>query len=97
MARKKQETMGQKLLNKKAVNSPSLFIQFVTLVALLFALISSIFVQEFNVVVKFLVSAVLIILGYNNHTIFKRKGFTFLYVLVGFAFLIMTVIGIYGS
>lgn len=97
MAKKKEKTVAEKLRNNEPVNQLNLFIQFVILVTLLFTSISSIFVKEFNVVVRVLVSFMLILLGYNNYTIFKRKGFTLLYLLAGFIFLVMAVLEVYGS
>lgn len=97
MAKKKEKTVAEKLLNNEPVNQLNLFIQFVALVALVFASISSIFVKEFEVIVKVLISFVLLILGYNNYVIFKRKGFTIIYLVAGFTFLVMAVLQIYGS
>lgn len=94
---KKEKTVAQKLLNNEPVNQLNLFIQFIILIALIFATVSSIFVKEFSVVVMALISFMLILLGYNNYVIFKRKYFTVLYVLAGFAFLIMAVLEVYGS
>lgn len=97
MDKSKEKTVAEKLLNNESVNQLNFFIQFVILVALLVMSISSIFVKEFGVVVKALVSFMLILLGYNNYVIFKRKGFTLLYLLVGLSFLVMAILEVYGS
>lgn len=97
MTKVKEKTVAEKLRNNEPVNQLNIFIQFVILIALIFASISSLFVKEFGIVVKALVAFMLIALGYNNYIIFKRKGFTLLYLVAGFSFLLMAVLEIYGS
>ena len=97
MGKKKEKTVMGKLLNKEPVDQINLFLQSILLVLLLLFVIMSIFVQEFSGTVKILMSMLLFVMAYNNITIFKRKGFGILYILVAIYFMIAAVLEAYGS
>lgn len=97
MTKTKKRTVMQKLLEKEAVNNTSLFVQVIVLVLLVILSISSIFVKEFAVSVKALLAILLLTMAYNNYFIFKRKGFTLIYSLVGLFFMVVAVLEAYGQ
>lgn len=97
MTKEKKRTVMQKLLDKGAVNNTSVFVQAIVLVLLVIVSISSIFVKEFAVSVKALLAMLLLTMAYNNYFIFKRKGFTVIYSLVGIFFMVVAVLEAYGQ
>ncbi len=90
---KENRTVFEKLKGKESIYSLGLFIQFVLLIALIILVVCTLFVPEFKMALQVLVVLLLFTMGYNNHTIFKRKGFTLLYIIAGFAFLFTTIMG----
>ena len=97
MTKEKKRTVMQKLLEKEAVNNTSLFVQAIVLVLLVIVSISSLFVQEFAVSVKALLAILLLTMAYNNYFIFRRKGFTLIYSLVGLFFMVTAILEAYGQ
>jgi len=96
MSKKKNQTISEKLLNKEPIDQINVFMQVIILFLLLIFIISSLFVQEVSGVVKMLLSLTLLIMGYNNMVIFKRKGFSILYFIIGIYFMIVAVLEAYG-
>ncbi len=90
---KEKQTVFERLVRKKSINSLGIFVQFVLLVALSIIMVSTLFVSEFQIIAKILLVLLLFTMGYNNHKTFKRKGFTVFYVATGFAFLFTIVFG----
>lgn len=90
---KENKTVFEKLKGKESIDSLGLFIQFVLLIVLIILAVCTLFVSEFRVSLQVLVVLLLFTMGYNNHTIFKRKGFTLLYIAAGFAFLFTIIMG----
>ncbi len=90
---KQNKTVFERLKGKEAIYSLGLFIQFVLLIAMIILAICTLFVPEFKVALQVLVVLLLFTMGYNNHTVFKRKGFTLLYIIAGFAFLFTIIMG----
>ncbi len=84
---KEKQTVFEKLRRKERVYSLGLFIQFVLLIAMMILAICTLFVYEFKMTLQILIVLLLLTMGYNNHTIFKRKGFTLLYIGAGIAYL----------
>lgn len=85
---KENMTVFQKLIANEPIKSVSLFVQFVLLIAMIIVAVCTLFIYEFNFVLQSLVVLLLFTMAYNNYKIFKRKGFTILYVLAGIAFLL---------
>lgn len=90
---KENKTVFERLKGKESIYSLGLFIQFLLLIALIILAVCTLFVSEFKIALQVLVVLLLFTMGYNNHTIFKRKGFTLLYIIAGFAFLFTTIMG----
>ncbi len=90
---KENKTVFEKLKGKEAIYSLGLFVQFVLLIALIILAICSLFVTAFKFVLQVFIVLLLFTMGYNNHTIFRRKGFTALYLVAGIAFLLTIIMG----
>lgn len=73
-------------------NGLSLFIQAILMGALLIFYIVSFFLPDLRIMLQYLMSAILIIMSYNNVHFYKRKYVTFLYLIVGVGLLITTII-----
>lgn len=96
MKKTSDKSIMEKLLNKEAIHSTSIFVQFIILFVLLVIAICSIFVTEFSASVKAMLGLTFFSMAYNNYKIFKRKGFTLLYCISGLFFLIVAILEIYG-
>lgn len=86
-------TVFRKLKGRQSIDSLGLFIQFVLLIAMIVLAICTLFVYELKMTLQVIIVLLLFTMGYNNHFIFKRKGFTLLYILAGFAFLFTIIMG----
>lgn len=80
-------------IEKKQINQISLFIQIILLVILVYFLTLLIFIPQFQNVVDYILSFLLIIMAYNNYKIYKRKNLTFIYGIVGILLLIAAIVG----
>lgn len=67
----------------KNINGVGVLVQAVMSISLLYVLIITIFIREFIVLDKVLLGLTLLSMAYNNHDIYKRKGFTAVYGIVG--------------
>ncbi len=90
---KEKKTVMQKLIGKERIDSVGLFIQFVLMIAIVILAICTLFVYELNYSLQGLVVLLLFVMGYNNHTVFHRKGFTPLYIVVGIALFVAATYG----
>ncbi len=90
---KEKQTVFEKLKRRESIHSLGLFIQFVLLIAMMILAICTLFVYEFKMTLQILIVLLLLTMGYNNHTIFKRKGFTLLYIGAGIAYLFTILFG----
>lgn len=97
MARKKKKNVVEKLINNEPVDQINVFVQTILLFLLLISVVASIFVAEFSGTLKMLLGLTLLVMGYNNIAIYKRKGFSILYFLIGLYFIIEAVLEAYGS
>lgn len=80
-------------IEKKQINQISLFIQIILLVILVYFLTLLIFIPQFQNVVDYILSFLLITMAYNNYKIYKRKNLTFVYGIVGILLLIAAIVG----
>ncbi len=78
------------LLNKNIKNI-SLFLQVVLVMFVGITAIMSIFINEFLTVVEILLSVTLLIMAYNNYKIYRQKGLTCLYAIIGTVLLITSI------
>ena len=72
------------------------FIQIVLLIVFVDLLIMSIFLPKIYVVSQFVLSFLLFVMAYNNYNIYKRKGMTIIYIIIGLLLLVTQIIKIYG-
>lgn len=93
---KENKTVLEQLKNKKKIHSLGLFVQFILLIAIIVLAVCSMFIKELNVAMQVLVVLLLFTMSYNNHTLFKRKGFTVLYAVAAFALFVSIVSGYAG-
>lgn len=62
-------------------NNIALIIQFTLCISLVITLIMSLFIKELNLLTKIITILLLVDMAYNNHTIYKRKYFTVVYLI----------------
>lgn len=74
----------------------SLLVQAVCVIGVLFVSILAIFEHSFTVPIEVLVGVTLLIMAYNNVKLFKRKGFTTIYIVFGILSLIIGILGYFG-
>ena len=74
----------------------SLLIQAVCVIGVLVISILAIFEHSFTVPIEVLVGVTLLIMAYNNVKLFKRKGFTVIYIVFGILSLIVGILGYFG-
>lgn len=67
----------------KKFNNVMIYMQLIMMPVLLFAIIFCAFKPNFLKVTEILCGLTLLIIGYNNHTTYKRKKMTFVYTLFG--------------
>ena len=74
----------------------SLLIQAVCVIGVLVISTLAIFEHSFTVPIEVLVGVTLLIMAYNNVKLFKRKGFTVIYIVFGILSLIVGILGYFG-
>ena len=76
---KKKESKTQKIDNL------GILIQLVLSIVLIIFIVYSIFITEFYNLTVGLLTALAFTMAYNNHTTYKRKNFTAIYLVIGIA------------
>jgi len=74
----------------------SLLAQATCVIGILAISILAIFEHSFTIPIEVLVGITLLIMAYNNKTIFKRQGLTIVYVIFGLISLIFGILGYFG-
>ena len=69
-------------------------LQFILAILLLIVLITGIFVKNLENIWISIMGLLLLVLSYNNHTIYKRKYMTPIYLIFGIIVLITVVVGV---
>lgn len=70
-------------MKNKSINQIGILIQAVLIISLLYMFIMSLFLKEFVLVLTITVGLTLISMAYNNATVYKKKGMTVVYSVVG--------------
>ena len=70
-------------MKNKSINQVGILIQAILLVSLIYMFIMSLFLKEFVFVLTITLGLTLISMAYNNATIYKKKGMTIVYSVVG--------------
>lgn len=87
----------ESIMKNGKINHLGFFIQSILLILLLIFFVISLIKSEMYVVVKYLLSFILCTMAYNNYSIYRRKYFTSLYLIVGVVLLVSTTFNlIYG-
>lgn len=74
----------------------SLLVQAVCSIGVLFVSVLTLFENSFTVPIEVLVGITLLVMAYNNVKLFKRKGFTIVYIVFGTISLIVGLLGYFG-
>lgn len=82
-----------KLKNKRIENT-GIFIQILLLVLIFITLIDSLFLDSIRILFDWLIIFFLLVLSYNNYTLYRRKYFTLLYFIAAVLWFILCVLGI---
>ena len=78
----------------KKINSIAILLQCLLLVITIILAIISIFINKFLYITEISMSFLLFIIAYNNSSIYKRKSFSVLYVVIGILILISSIWGL---
>ena len=105
---KKNSKIGEKSINKPmnveeitleeadSYYHISLLVQAVCVIGVLFITILALFEHSFTVPIEVLVGVTLLVMAYNNIKLFKRKGFTIIYIIFGVISLLVGILGYFG-
>lgn len=93
----KNKSIYEVLISKERVDNIGIFLQCLLLFALLIIAVCSLFTPEFKAPMYMLLGCTFIVMAYNNHRVFKRKGGTILYTLMGVLFVYQTIMMLYGK
>ncbi|MBP3461186.1 MAG: hypothetical protein J6K21_02100 [Bacilli bacterium] len=83
----------KKLIDSKGrINHLGLLIQVVLIVLFIIFAISNMFIKGLDLVANYILIALLFVMAYNNHTLYKRKAMTIVYISVSIILLVTTII-----
>lgn len=86
---KKDKNINDKLYKEYKVKKIGLNTQFTLMIVLIILLVLRLFNPFFKAYYLLALAINLLVIAYNNHTIYKRKYFTLLYLIVGLISLII--------
>lgn len=81
----------------KRIDNLGLFLQIILLVAVIISMITSFFIGPLTIVTDSLITLLLLVLCYNNYTLYKRKYLTAIYFIVGIIWLVLTLVGVFNG
>lgn len=76
---------GQAKIETQKIDNLGILIQLVLSIVLIIFIVYSIFITEFYNLTVGLLAALAFTMAYNNHTTYKRKNFTAIYLVIGIA------------
>ncbi len=79
-------------MKKEHIDNLGFFIQAVLLGATVISLITTFFIGPLYILTDGLVALLLLTMSYNNYKFYQRKHFTILYLVIGIAWLILTIV-----
>lgn len=79
-------------MKNKSINEVGILVQALFLVTLLYSLILTLFISEFEVLFNITLGLTLFSMAYNNQKVYKKRGMTICYVIVGIISMIMGLI-----
>jgi hypothetical protein len=80
-------------MKNKSINQLGILVQAVLVVSLLYMVIMTLFIREFQVPLIIILGLTLLCMAYNNATIYKKRGMTVAYVVVGVISLLSVMFG----
>lgn len=84
-------------MKNKKIDNLGIFLQIILLVAVIISMITSLFIGPLMVVTDSLITLLLLVLCYNNYTLYKRKYLTVIYFIVGIIWLVLTLVGVFNG
>lgn len=84
-------TVLEILKNNGEVSNIGLFVQIILISTLLILFLMNFFIPEISMTIEIVLALSLFATAYNNHTIFRRKYFTVIYVVAGILVILATV------
>lgn len=88
----KDKNKNDKIYRKYSLEQAGMLVQFILCVCLLIFAILTIFYPGFMLACELTAGITLLVIGYNNHCIYKRKSFTLVYTIMGVVTLIFAFI-----
>ena len=79
-------------MKKERIDNLGFFIQAVLLGATVISLITTFFIGPLYILTDGLVALLLLTMSYNNYKFYQRKHFTILNLVIGIAWLILTIV-----
>ena len=98
--KKKKRTKKDDIVSLEEADSVyhvSLLAQAVCVVGIMAISILAIFEHSFTVPIEVLVGITLLLMAYNNYSLFKRRGMTIVYIIFGVLSLIVGIMGYFGG
>lgn len=80
-----KDIKGQEKIETQKIDNLGILIQLVLSIVLIIFIVYSIFITEFYNLTVGLLTALAFTMAYNNHTTYKRKNFTAIYLVIGIA------------
>lgn len=80
-----RDIKGQVKIETQKIDNLGILIQLVLSIVLIIFIVYSIFITEFYNLTVGLLTALAFTMAYNNHTTYKRKNFTAIYLVIGIA------------
>ena len=80
-----KDIKGQAKIETQKIDNLGILIQLVLSIVLIIFIVYSIFITEFYNLTVGLLTALAFTMAYNNHTTYKRKNFTAIYLVIGIA------------
>lgn len=85
-----------RIIVKKKQNKYGLIVQLLLVFAILILLLLSAFDRIYLTIAEIVTGLALIVMAYNNHTVFNRKYLTIIYALFGIVVIVDGVISLIG-
>lgn len=79
-------------MKKERIDNLGFFIQAVLLGTTVISLITTFFIGPLYILTDGLVALLLLTMSYNNYKFYQRKHFIILYLVIGIAWLILTIV-----
>lgn len=84
------------IIENGKINHIGVFLQCVLLVVLIILGICSVFIPGLKFVTECSLVGLLGVMGYNNYSVFKRKGWTLIYCVAALFIFITAIVGIFN-